>query len=335
MKTTRFLGALLAPVLLTAAPGAHAEEAAPGPKLPPPAIAETLTLETAAVAVLDSKMAYLHQGDGEVVLFVHGNPTSSYLWRNIMPYIPENKRAVAVDLIGMGRSGKPDIDYTFADHYRYFEAFVDTLGAETITLVGHDWGAALSWEYARRNPARVARLAFMEGVLPPTFPMAGFEAMGPDFGPLFQGLKDPVQGHEMVIKNNMFVEQLLPNLINRPLGDEAMTAYRAPYLEEAHRKPILQWPRELPIAGEPAATQAALEGIAGFMRETEMPVLLLYADPGAIVPPQAVPWYLAAIKNLETNYIGQGFHYIQEDQPDAIGRELADWLRRTDTKTGF
>ena len=327
--------ALAAPMMLLAAQAVPAQTAPAGPKLPPPAVAEGLELAHSRVAVLNSEMAYLSSGEGETVLFVHGNPTSSYLWRNVIPYVAEGHRAVAVDLIGMGKSGKPDIRYTFADHYRYFEAFVDGLGAETLTLVGHDWGAALSWEYARRNPDKVARLAFMEGVLPPTFPLPKFEDMGPDFGAIFRAFKDPVQGREMIVTNNMFIEQLLPNMVNRPLGEAAMTAYRAPFLAASDREPVLQWPRELPIEGAPAENVAALQEIEGFMRSTDMPVLLLYADPGVIVPPAAVPWYIGAIGNLETGYIGQGFHYIQEDQPDAIGRELADWLRRTGPASGF
>ena len=116
------------------------------------------------------KRAFLELGSGEPVLFIHGNPSSSYLWRNILPYIADSHRAIAVDLIGMGRSGKPAIGYTFADHYRYLEAYVAAMGLETFTIVGHDWGAALGWEYARRHPEKVVRLAFMEGVLPPAFP---------------------------------------------------------------------------------------------------------------------------------------------------------------------
>ena len=294
----------------------------------PPAISETLTIERKSVEVLGSRMTYLEQGSGAPVVFVHGNPTSSYLWRNVMPRISETSRTIAVDLIGMGHSDKPDIDYSFADHYRYFSAFIDALGLDEVTLVAHDWGTVVAWEYARNNPDKVVRLAFMEGVLPPTFPGESFEALGEDLGNTFRALKDPELGREMVIEKNLFVEHLLPLHVIRPLGEEAMAEYRAPYPTEESRKPLLAWPRQVPIAGEPAETVSVLNNIAAFMGETEMPVLLAYASPGVAIPPAAVPWYIKRIDNLETAFVGAGKHFIQEDQPEAISRAVADWMRR-------
>ena len=299
-------------------------------KLPRPEISETHSLDLKSAKVMGSKMTYLEAGEGEAVVFVHGNPTSSYLWRNVIPYVSEGYRAIAPDLIGMGGSDKPDIAYTFEDHRQYFEGFIESLGLSKVTLVGHDWGAALAWDYARRNPKQVDRLAFMEGVLPPTFPQPSFEAMGEEMGGMFRAFKDEVQGHEMVIKNNMFVEEVLPGFVSRPLGEEARSVYGAPYVKEADRAPTLAWPREVPIAGAPPSTVNALTEISAFMGETQMPVLLLYADPGVVTPPAAVPWFVEKIENIETGFVGQGLHFIQEDQPDAIGREVADWLRRTE-----
>ena len=214
-------------------------------KLPVPVISETLTIAQKAVDVLGSRMTYLQLGEGEPVLFVDGNPTSSYLWRNVMPHAGGGRRAIAIDLIGMGGSGKPDIAYSFDDHYRYFAAFIDALRLDTVTLVGHDWGAALAWEYARRNPTRVRRLAFMEGVLPPAFPAPSFDAMGTDMEKMFLAFKDPVLGPRVVIDGHMFVEQILPGFVNRTLGDEAMRAYRAPFLAREDRRPVLAWPRQV------------------------------------------------------------------------------------------
>ncbi len=309
--------------------GAHPALADAGKhKLPDPVISEELTIPQKAVDVLGSRMTYLELGEGDAVVFVHGNPTSSYLWRNVMPYVAEGHRAIAIDLIGMGGSAKPNIAYSFEDHYRYFAAFIDALGIEKVTLVGHDWGAALVWEYARRNPARVKRLAYMEGVLPPAFPAPSFEAMGPEMEKMFRAFKDPVEGPRVVMDENLFVEQVLPGFVNRTLGEGAMRAYRAPFLARGDRRPVLAWPRQVPIAGEPASTTEALNAISDFMAKTEMPVLLLYAEPGAVVPPSAVDWYIERIANLETSFVGQGFHFIQEDHPDAIGREIADWMRR-------
>lgn len=299
-----------------------------GYKLPPDTISAAFPFESKYLEVFGSRIHYVDEGQGEPVIFIHGNPTSSYLWRNIIPHVTDHHRAIAIDLIGMGKSDKPDIGYTFRDHYQYVEAFIEQQGLRNITFVVHDWGATLGFEYARQHPERVKAIAFMEGVLPPTFPQPSFEAMGENMGDLFRTLKDPVKGKEMVIDNNGFVEQLLPAFTNRPLGDEEMTVYRAPYAAEASRKPTLVWPLEIPIGSQPADTTATLQAIDGFMAVTELPILLLYAAPGAVVPPAAVPWYESKIKNLETVYIGAGLHYLQEDQPEAIGRALKDWLRR-------
>ena len=296
-------------------------------KLPRPDISEAQTLPVNKVDVLDSHIAYVEAGSGEPVLFLHGNPTSSYLWRNVLPYAAETHRAIAMDLIGMGQSGKPDIGYSYADHYAYVEGFVEAMQLTDITLVIHDWGAALGWDLARRNPDKVKRIAFMEGVLPPSFPIPSFDAMG-DVGQVMKAMRDPVQGHEMVITNNMFVDVVLPGFVNRPMGAAATQAYGAPFADPAARTPTLEWPRHLPIEGEPAAMVALMADLQAFMTSTQMPTLLIYAEPGVLVPPQAVPWYTANMQNVETAFAGQGFHFFQEDQPHAIGRALTDWMRR-------
>ncbi len=305
---------------------AQAQDAAP--KLPAPMVAETHDIQRRETQVLGTTMSYLEQGQGAPILFIHGNPTAAYLWRNIMPHVSDTHRTIAVDLVGMGHSGKPAIDYSFADHARFLDAFVADLGLTEITLVGHDWGAALAWDFARRHPDLVVRLAFMEGVLPPAFPQASYESMGPEMGGMFRAMRDLEQGHKMIMQENMFVNAILPQMINRPLGAEATAEYGAPYAEVQSRLPTWVWPREVPIGGAPATNVTLMEDIAGFMGSTKMPVLLAYADPGVLVPPQAVPFYTGLIDNIETAFIGQGLHFIQEDQPDSIGRALEDWLRR-------
>ena len=322
--TSKLVLIALASALATATP-ALAQETA---KLPPTTITEENPLSRMEIAVLGSTMSYIDAGEGEVVLFLHGNPSAAYLWRNVIPFLADGHRAIAVDLIGMGHSGKPAIDYTYADHTRYLDAFVEALGLTEITLVGHDWGAALAWDYARRHPEKVVRLAFMEGVLPPAFPQPSYEAMGPEMGGMFQAMRDPEQGYEMIMEGNFFVDQILPMMIDRPLGDVARAEYALPYREVEARLPTWAWPREVPIGGEPASSVALMEDIRAFMGATEMPVLLAYAEPGVLVPPQAVPFYTGLIDNIETAYIGRGLHFIQEDQPAAIGRAIADWLRR-------
>ncbi len=212
-------------------------------KLPRPVISESNKLHKKSIDVLGSKMSYLEIGKGNPVIFIHGNPSSSYLWRNVMPYVAPQGRAIAVDLIGMGESDKPDINYTFDEQYKYFSSFVDALNVERVTLVGHDWGATLAWEYARRNPEKVRKLAFLEGVLPPAFPVASFESMGEEMGNMFRAFKDPVKGEKLIIQDNMFIEKILPGFVNRTLGKDAMQTYRAPFIKPVHRKPVLAWPR--------------------------------------------------------------------------------------------
>lgn len=226
MKRLISLAALLIAASATVPGGsANAHEA----KLPAPVISEELTIARRSVDVLGSTMSYLEDGRGKPVLFIHGNPTSAYLWRNVIPYISDTNRAIAVDLIGMGHSGKPDIEYSYADQYAYLEAFIEALDLRDITLVVHDWGATLGWDYARQNPDRVIRIAFMEGVLPPAFPITDISAMG-ETGQALTAMRTPGQGEQMVLEGNMFVEQMLPGFVNRPLGTQAMTEYRAPFL---------------------------------------------------------------------------------------------------------
>lgn len=323
---TRFKHALGAIILLSFPVMTLAQDASS--KLAPPVIDEQVSQPRHAIEVLDSTMSYLEEGTGAPVLFIHGNPTSAYLWRNVMPHVSETHRAIAVDLIGMGQSGKPDLSYSFADHAQYLDAFIDALDLDQITLVGHDWGAALAWDYARRNPDKTLRLAFMEGVLPPAFPQPSYQAMGEEFGNMFRAMRDPDSGHQMIMVGNAFVNQILPSMIDRPLGATALETYGAPYLEQEDRLPTWMWPREVPIAGEPAGNVVIMNEIQEFMATTDMPVLLTYAEPGVLVPPKAVPFYTGLIKNIEADFVGQGLHFIQEDQPDAIGRALKDWLRR-------
>lgn len=326
-KRTTGLYCLLALSILLTSTMSSAEEPS-AHKMPRVTVSEDLILPQKSVMVHGSEMTYLESGKGQTIVYIHGNPTFSYLWRNVIPHVSPNYHNIAVDLIGMGGSDKPEINYDFSDHYRYLSGFIDTLGAKEVVLVGHDWGAALAWEYARKNPTKVKALAFMEGVLPPAFPAPSFEAMGEEMGNMFRAFKDPVKGKEMVIDNNFFVEKVLPSMINRTLGETALEAYHAPYLDKQSRLPTLSWPREIPIGGEPQSSVALMNNISTFMGDTTMPVLLTYADPGVIIPRSAVSWYVEKIENLEVTYIGQGLHFIQEDQPDAIGLAIADWLRR-------
>ncbi len=300
----------------------------PPPKPTGPAISPEFSFEGHYVRVKGSKMYYVDEGEGDPILFLHGNPTSSYLWRNVIPYATPHGRVIAVDLIGMGQSGKPDVDYRFTTHAQYLEAFIDALKLTNITLVVHDWGSALGMDFARRNPDRVNGIVFMEAIVPPAMPIPSYEAMG-DGGEFFRNVRTPGIGEEMILQNNMFVEVVLPDLGTvRTLTDAERQAYRAPYPTPGSRKPTLVWPREVPIAGEPADVLAIIERNGVWLHQTSIPKLMFYADPGAFGGPEVATYFAENLKNIETNYVGPGYHFIQEDHPHLIGRQLADWLRR-------
>ena len=284
--------------------------------------------------VLGSKMHYIDEGEGDPILFLHGNPTSSYLWRNVIPFLKGQGRAIAVDNIGFGKSDKPGIGYTYAEHLRYIERFISKLELKNITLVVHDWGSALGFAYASRHEANIKGIAFMEAIVPPVFPMESYEKMGPEVGPLFRAMRDPVKGPQMIIEQNMFIEGIMPNAgVVRPLSEAEMNAYRAPFLDPATRKPILVWPLQLPIGGDPADVTQAISAYGTWLAATNIPKLHVYASPGAFNPPAVSEHFARTLKNIETAYVGLGTHYIQEDNPEAIGRAIADWYRRISGST--
>ena len=281
-----------------------------------------------SIDLLDSNIAYVDEGEGPVVLFLHGNPTSSYLWRNIIPFVTDGYRAIAPDLIGMGNSGKPDIGYTFAEHAAYIDAFIETLGLTDITLVIHDWGSILGMRYARLNETNVRGVAFMEAGIPPALPAPSYEAMGPQNAQLFQTLRSPM-GEELVLQKNFFVEEVLGKLgVAEPLSEAVMENYRAPVPTPESRKPTLVWPRQIPIGGEPADTGAVITANGDWLYSTSLPKLMFHVTPGALMPPPVVEFVKANASNLEDVYLGEGVHYVQEDHPDAIGTALREWLDR-------
>ena len=277
------------------------------------------------VEVLGSRMAYVDEGQGDVLVFLHGNPASSYLWRNVIPHLTPSYRCIAPDLIGMGRSDKPDIAYRFVDHARYIAAFLDALQLERITFVLHDWGSALGFDWAMRHPQRVHALAFLEAILTPVpswdvFPEGARET--------FQGFRTPDVGERLVYEENVFIERMLPSSIVRKLSDTELDQYRAPFREPSSRKPMLVWPRELPIAGEPAEVIARVTDYRDALTRSNIPKLLLAAEPGGLIRAPLIEWCKQNLPNLEVAYVGAGIHYLQEDEPDAIGRSLAIWRGR-------
>ena len=277
------------------------------------------------VDVHGASMHYVERGKGDPILFLHGNPTSCYLWRNIIPHVAPWGRCLAPDLIGMGKSDKPDIDYRFFDHAKYIEGFIDALGLKNITLVVHDWGAALGFHYARRREGNVKGLAFMEAILGP---VRGWDDMHPDFQAMFKKFREPGVGWELNVNRNFFVERVLPGAVVRTMSEDEMNAYREPFLDPPSRKPVWRWPREIPIAGEPADVVEAAAGYNAWLRETEIPKILFHAKPGVLIRKKAVEWCRENCKNLTMVDIGRGIHFVQEDNPHGIGEGLADWFRQ-------
>jgi haloalkane dehalogenase len=276
--------------------------------------------------VLESTMAYRQAGSSadRTVLFLHGNPTSSYIWRNIIPHVAPIARCIAPDLIGFGQSGKPDIAYRFADHVRYFDAFLDALGIKEAYIVAQDWGTALAFHLAARRPDFVCGLAFMEFIRP----MPRWEDFLRRNGAreIFRNFRTPGEGEKLVMEENAFVERILPGSIMRKLKDEEMAAYRAPFPTPQSRLPVWRFPNELPIAGEPADVYALMEEAHAALRVSTYPKLLFCAEPGALIPPDLAQRFAAELKNCRLVPLGAGAHFLQEDHPDAIGRAVAEWI---------
>jgi haloalkane dehalogenase len=278
------------------------------------------------VEVLGSKMAYVDEGGGEtgtpVALLLHGNPTSSYLWRNVIPHIAPNTRCIAPDLIGFGDSDKPDILYRVEDHARYLQAFIEALQLNNVVLILHDWGSALGLDWARRHSARIRGLALMEFVRP----MPTWLDLGPQAYEFLRAFRDPVMGRKLIIDDNAFIEKGLPDGVVRELSPEEMTEYRRPFLAPKDREPIYRFPNELPIAGAPSDVYAMATAYHDWLLETETPKILFHAAPGIFIPPASAAFYREYLKSCRVVDLGKGYHYLQEDHPDTIGKEIAAWL---------
>jgi haloalkane dehalogenase len=287
-------------------------------------ISADFPFESKFIEVKGSQMHYIDEGQGDPILFLHGNPTSSYLWRNIIPYLVPAGRCIAPDLIGMGKSDKPDLAYRFQDHAEYLEEFINKLGLKNVTLVLHDWGSGLGFDYAFRNESNIKAIAFMEALVKP---MNWYEfPSGEKTG--FKLFRTPGIGWLMLSVMNMFLTQLMPRMIVRKLLDEEMEYYNAPYKTIKSRKPIRQWPCEIPIDGSPSDVHDIMESYSQKLQISELPKILFYATPGAIITAPRVEWCKDNIKNLELVDIGEGLHYLQEDNPHLIGEELAKWYQK-------
>jgi haloalkane dehalogenase len=286
---------------------------------------QPLTKQT--VDVLDARMAYHARGEGAPILLLHGNPTSSYLWRDVLPALEGCGRLIAPDLIGMGDSAKlpnsgPDT-YRFTTHRKYLWAFIDQIIGPTqpVTLVVHDWGSALGFDRANHHRDRIKGIAYMEGIVRP---VAGWEEWSAAATPIFQGFRSD-KGEAMILDRNMFIERVLPGSVLRKLTEAEMAEYRRPFLRREDRWPTLTWPRQIPISGEPADVVQIAADYSQWMAGNDQPKLFVNAEPGAILI-GPVRDFCRQWKN-QTEVTVPGSHFIQEDSGPAIGRAVAAWMK--------
>jgi haloalkane dehalogenase len=279
--------------------------------------------ERRRLSLLDSHMAYVQVGAGDPIVFLHGNPTSSYLWRNVIPHLEGRGRCLAPDLIGMGRSGPAtDGRYRLTDHVRYLDAWFDALDLGRVTLVVHDWGSALGFHWARRHPGRVKALVYMEAIVRPLTWAEWPEAARK----VFQAMRSSA-GEDMVLAKNVFVERILPASVLRPLTPEEMEHYREPFREPGERRrPTLTWPREIPIDGEPPDVAALVNDYATWLSRSPLPKLFVNANPGSILV-GAQREFCRAWPNQQEVTV-RGSHFVQEDSPAEIGQAIARFLRQ-------
>jgi haloalkane dehalogenase len=277
------------------------------------------------VAVLDSVMRYVDVGAGAPVVFLHGNPTSSYLWRNVIPHVAPEARCLAPDLIGMGASGKnPSGRYTFADHARYLDVWFEAVLPNTrVVLVVHDWGGALGFAWARRHAGRVRGIAYMETIVAP---VASWDDWPTDARNIFQAMRSPA-GEKIILEKNVFIEGILPGAILRKLLPEEHNAYRAPFRATGEgRRPMLTWPRQIPIAGEPKDVAEIVAAYAAWLGSAPIPKLFVNAEPGSILVGRQRE--ICRRWPNQTEVTVKGAHFIQEDSPDEIGAAVAGFVRR-------
>ena len=275
------------------------------------------------VPVLDTEIAYVDRGMGDPIVFLHGNPTSSYLWRNVIPHLEGLGRCLAPDLVGMGESGKAkDGSYRFADHARYLDQWFESLGLnQNVTLVMHDWGSALGFHWAHRNPAKVKGMVYMEAIVRPVT----WEDWPETARRSFQGMRSP-DGEGMILERNLFVERILPASVIRKLSQEELDVYRRPYLEPGEsRRPTLTWPREIPIDGQPGDVVELVSESAQWLSTSTLPKLFINGDPGAILAGAQREFCRSWPNQREVTV--SGLHFLPEDSPNEIGQAIAEWYR--------
>lgn len=274
------------------------------------------------IDVLDSHVHWVEvSGDGDPVVFLHGNPTSSFLWRKVIAGWNGRGRLLAPDLIGFGDSGKPDIEYTLEDHERYLDAWFDSLELTNVVLVLQDYGSTFGLSWARKNPDRVKAVALLEPIIRP-IPSA---ALDPNFVALRARVLSE-EGEQIVLRDNFFVEQLLPGNVLDGLTDDEKAEYVRPFPTVESRKPVLVFPRALPVDGEPAGTVEVLALNEKWLTTSATPKILFTFDPGFLLTEDILEWATTNIESLEVEHLGAGNHYVQEDRPTEIADAVTKWL---------
>ena len=329
------LGAVVAPLLILSC----GDETVDGSAQPAPSCAVTDTqgrsisaddpYERHTISVGDGAeeyISYLDEGQGDPVVFIHGAPTYSYAWRNIIPYVADNHRAIAIDLVGYGNSGTPqDAGFRYPDHQRWFNRFVEALGLENLTLVVHDIGSIAGFAYAAENPDKIRALVHFEAVY---FPIPSADMLPPEANFIMSD-----EGQRAIVDDNWFIDTMMPGFIQRSRCAKEEAAYAAPWTDPQRRRVLQAVPLDLPIMGQPADNQATFEKFGNYLATSQVPKLLIHAEPGVLVqnvaPPGAPKTMLEIVSsfpNSQVVNVGPGLHFLQEDHPHEVGRAISDFL---------
>lgn len=287
-------------------------------------ISSEFPFQSKFLKVKGSNIHYIEEGSGDPIVFLHGNPMSNYLWRNIIPYMTNQGRCIAPDLIGMGKSGKPDIDYGFQDTFDYLDAFIKELGLTNITLVLHDWGSGMGFHYANLNQDNIKAIVFMEAMydIPTTHDMPASVRTA------LKMMRTPGLGWLMVQVANVFIKKMIQDMVLRKMTKKEMEYYAKPYPTIKSRKPLLQWPLAVPFdGGKPEKVAKAITSWHNWLMVSEIPKLFFYVSPGVGIKEKDVKVIKEGMKNLKSVYLGDGLHFIQEDYPHEIGEEISKWLK--------
>ncbi|MEM7573894.1 MAG: haloalkane dehalogenase [Bacteroidota bacterium] len=292
-----------------------------------PAISADFPFTSRYVSIKGHRLHYIDEGASSAdytFLLLHGNPTSNYVWRNIIPYLSPLGRVVAPDLIGMGKSDKPDIDYSFADHIDFIDGFIEALQLKNLILIVQDWGSGIGFHYARRFPDQVKGIAFFEAIVRPI----KWKDANLIERFIFKRFRHPRKGYKMIVQQNFFVKRFLPMMTRRRLTKEEKAYYAAPYLEEENRKAVWAWPRQIAINGEPDFSYQVKSAYAKWLPRAPQPKLLFHARPGMIIKPKEARQIIANWQNIEAIDLGKGKHYLQETYPHQIGQGIAEWFQK-------